>query len=133
MPATLFLLPPDGFDAAPLPGPGALAHGHEVESALFRVRLDELHAQAVPEPVDASRRGTDEAVLDVLVAIDVVLEGRDRNETVHLDVLERDEEAEPHDRRDVRPEPLADARRQADDPPPSPGLARGRGGGPPPR
>src|SRR5664280_3120888 len=129
-PATPLPLPLSGFDAAPRSRPGAVAHGHEVQAALLRVSLDELDPQAVPEPVDAPRRGTHEAVLDVLVAIEVVLERGDRNEAVHVDVLERDEEAEVHDRRDVRPELLPDPRRQEDEFLPRHGLALGRLGTP---
>src|SRR5450830_1473694 len=129
-PATPPLLPLNGFDTASLPRPGAVAHGHEVQAALLGVRLDELHPQAVPEPIDAPRRGAYEAVLDVLVAVEIVLERRDRNEAVHVNVLERDEEAEAHDRRDVRPELLADARRQEDELFPRHGLALGRLGTP---
>src|SRR5512141_16258 len=114
-PATPLLLPLNGFDADPWPAVRTLAHGHEVQPALFRIRLDELHPQAVAEPVDAARRGPHEAVLDLLVAIEVVPERRNRNEAVHVDVLERDEQAEAHDGRDVRPELLADARRQEDE------------------
>ena len=66
----------------------------------------ELDAEVVAEAVDPAGGGADEPVLDVLVAIVVVAEGLHREEAVGVDLLERDEEAEGDDGRDVRVELL---------------------------
>src|SRR5262249_51566780 len=67
------------------------------ELAPVEVHPDELHAQLVAEAIDAPELGAHEAVLALLVAIEVVAERVDPDKAVDVDLVERDEEAERHD------------------------------------
>ena len=118
-------LPRNGFSrrrswravAAGALGRPALRAGHdaafgqklEAERAGDRRRLDELHRDAVAEPVRLARAVADHGVHGLLVAEIFVADGARRNEAVGAGVVELDEQAGAGDAGDAALEGGADA------------------------